>query len=140
MSVPEQADPVESDATESWQREPTPAPRRIKRVNESVMVRDVWHVLDRARTDGAPRTRAAAQDEVFLGRGHLPMARTLAAGAGGRRQSVGSGCRRAGRRNRFGAGRARLAAPGQHRVRVIRAHRHCGATGPVAARRAVLAR
>lgn len=41
------------------------------------MIRDVWSVLDRARTDDAPRTLTAAQDAVF--REYLPMARTIAA-------------------------------------------------------------
>ena len=77
MGVPRQAGPDESDAPEISQCELPPA-RHSTRLNESVRIRDLWHVLDRARTDGASRTLAVAQDEVF--RRYLPMARTLAAG------------------------------------------------------------
>ena len=40
----------------------------------------MWSVMARARTSDAPRTLAAARDEVF--RRYLPMARTLANSAG----------------------------------------------------------
>ena len=79
IGVPRQAGPDESDAPEISQCELPPA-RHSTRLNESVRIRDLWHVLDRARTDGASRTLAVAQDEVF--RRYLPMARTLAAGVG----------------------------------------------------------
>ena len=49
-------------------------------VNAAAAAGDVWYVLSRARIDDAPRTLAAAQDAVF--RRYLPIARTLADGAG----------------------------------------------------------
>jgi hypothetical protein len=50
------------------------------RIADSAATQDVWCVLARAGTDDVPRTLAAAQDAVF--RRYLPMARTLANGAG----------------------------------------------------------
>ena len=50
------------------------------RIADSAATQDVWCVLARAGTDDLPRTLAAAQDAVF--RRYLPMARTLANGAG----------------------------------------------------------
>jgi len=47
---------------------------------------DVWSVMARAKTSDAPRTVAAARDEVF--RRYLPMARTLANGVGPERRPV----------------------------------------------------
>ena len=47
---------------------------------------DVWSVMARAKTSDAPRTVAAARDAVF--RRYLPMARTLANGAGPERRPV----------------------------------------------------
>ena len=58
----------------------TPEHRRERgdRVTDSATIHDVWDVLALARTDGASRTLATAQDAVF--RRYLPMARTLANG------------------------------------------------------------
>ena len=53
-----------------------PQPQRDSRVDQTALIRDVWYVLARARTDDTPRTLAAAQDAVF--QRYLPMARTLA--------------------------------------------------------------
>ena len=53
---------------------------RGDRISDSAAIQDAWYVLARAGTDGASRTPAAAQDAVF--RRYLPMARTLANGAG----------------------------------------------------------
>lgn len=84
MSIPLQTRRSEDDAPGGRQHDLTvvsgaarrPAPNGDRRVNESALIRDVWHVLDRARTEEAPRTLAVAQDAVF--RRYLPLARTLA--------------------------------------------------------------
>jgi hypothetical protein len=54
--------------------------RGADRIADSAATQDVWCVLARARIDDVPRTLATAQDAVF--RRYLPMARTLANGAG----------------------------------------------------------
>ena len=54
--------------------------RGADRIADSAATQDVWCVLARAGTDDVPRTLATAQDAVF--RRYLPMARTLANGAG----------------------------------------------------------
>ena len=53
-----------------------PQPQRDASINQAALIRDVWFVLARARTDNTPRTLAAAQDAVF--QRYLPMARTMA--------------------------------------------------------------
>jgi len=61
----------------------TPENRRKRggdRIADSAATQDLWCVLAQASTDDLPRTLAAAQDAVF--RRYLPMARTLANGAG----------------------------------------------------------
>lgn len=83
MRVPRQERPGASTPNE-WRVDVTGAgadavssqPRHPKRVNEPVVIRDVWCALDQARREDAPRTLAAAQDAVF--HRYLPMARTLA--------------------------------------------------------------
>ena len=68
-------------------------PQRVSRINQAALIRDVWHVLARARTDDTPRTLAAAQDAVF--QRYLPMARTMANNPGADRPGARSGAERA---------------------------------------------
>jgi len=82
MGIPRQEHPGAAPAPEAWRHDATRAgegdavrsePRGMKRVHEPAVVRDLWYVLDRARTYDA---LAVAQDAVF--RRYLPMARALA--------------------------------------------------------------